>query len=321
MGRSKLMRRPWPRFLASRLARLLCVLSALVLLTFLMVQLVPGDPARAIAGPQADQAAVERVRREAGLDRPLPERLGDYAAGLVHGDLGVSNATREPVREVIADRIGPTAQLVGLGMLIVAVVGIAVGVAAGIASGGGGRWREIAFSVGTGALAAVPHYLMATFLVFVFAVTLSVFPVAGAGSLWAAVLPAVAIALRPTVLVARMVRVRTLEVLEQPYMRAAASKRLARRRLYARHAFPNVVTAALALGGVIFATLIGASVVVEQVFARPGLGTTLVDAVLSGDYPVVQGVVLVLGVSVVVVNALTDVLVRIVDPRVAEEGR
>lgn len=306
------------KFFLDRLLRLAIVLVSIVIITFAMVHLVPGDPARAIAGGQADETAVQLVREEFGLDQSLGRQFVDYTSGLARGDLGTSFKTREPVTELIAGKVGATAALAGAALLIIAIGGVAIGLLSGIASQGDRRGFEVLFSSVTGALSAMPHYLIATFLVFLFAVTWQIFPVAGAVGVSALVLPAMAIALRPTMMVARVIRVRTLEVVEQPYIRTARSKRLRPSRVYLRHVLPNAVTAGLALGGVLFASLIGGAVVVEMVFARPGLGTELVRGVIAGDYPVVQGVTLVLGVSVVVVNMIVDLLMAVLDPQTME---
>lgn len=306
------------RFILDRLLRLVVVLVSIVFLTFAMVHLVPGDPARAIAGAQADEVAVQLARQEFGLDQSLGRQFMDYATGLTTGDLGTSFKTRQPVTDVISDKIGATASLAGLALLIIAFGGVTIGLVAGVASQGSRAGVEAIFSSVTGALSAMPHYLTATFLVFLFGVTWQIFPVAGAVGFSALVLPAVAIALRPAMMVARVIRVRTLEVLEQPYIRTARSKRLSSVRIHLRHVLPNAVTAGLALGGVLFASLIGGAVVVEMVFARPGLGTELVRGVISGDYPVVQGITLVLGCSVVIVNTLVDLTVAALDPQTTE---
>ncbi len=305
-------------FFLQRLLRLGVVLASVVVLTFALVHLTPGDPARAIAGAQADATAVALARAEFGLDRPLHELFGSYLAGLVHGDLGTSFKTRQPVSELIASRAGPTYSLALAALVMIAVVGLAAGLLAGIASARGSRAFDAAFSAVTGGLAAMPHYLTATFLVFLFAVTWTLFPVAGSDGLSTLVLPAAAVALRPAMMVARVVRVRTVEVVEQPYVRTARAKRIGPARLYLRHVLPNAATAALALGGVLFASLIGGAVVVELVFGRAGLGTELVRAVIAGDYPVVQGITLLMGATVVVVNLLVDLLLGALDPRTVE---
>ncbi len=311
----------WSRFLRARLARLVVVVAALLGFTFLMLHLAPGDPARLVAGHEAHETLRAPNPAARGGDPPMYAPFGSYVAGAVQGDLGRSFSTREEVSSIIAEKIGPTMQLAGLAMAVIVLVGIPLGIAGAVASRGGRRGVEVAFSSVTGALAAIPQYLVATFLAFAFAVTWQLFPVAGNATLAAAVLPALAIALRPSASIARLVRIRTLEVLESPYIRTARSKRLRRRTFYLRHVLPNAVTTVLAISGMIFAGLIGGAVIVELVFARPGLGTSLVDAVLMGDYPVVQGIVLLLGVLVVVINAVVDVLNGLVDPRTVETAR
>lgn len=311
----------WRHFLKARLARLGFVLAALIVLTFLMVHLAPGDPARLVAGLDADENTVQQTRISLGLDRPLLVQFGSYVSGLARGDLGTSFASRQPVTVEIGQKIGPTAELALLGLGVIMLIGIPIGLFGAIMTRQGHRLPEILFSSGTGAMAAIPQYLAATFLAFLFAITWRVFPVAGAGTLSAAILPALAIGIRPAAVIARLVRVRTLEVLESAYVRTARSKRLPTWKLYARHVFPNAITTMLAMGGVFFASLVGGAVIVEQVFARPGLGTTLVDSVLMGDYPVVQGIVLLFGLTVVIVNALVDILLGIVDPKTLEAGR
>lgn len=311
----------WFAFLRARLARLLVVLTALTGFTFLMMHLAPGDPARLVAGLDADETVVARTRADLGLDRPLWEQFVDYVSGIFRGDLGTSFASSEPVTSVIAARIGPTLELAALGMLILLLLGIPLGLAGAVLTRNGSRWVEVVFSSTTGGMAAVPQYLIATFLAFLFAVTWQLFPVAGNAGANAAVLPAIAIALRPSATIARLVRVRTLEVLESQYIRTARSKRLPARKVYLRHVLPNSVTTMLAMGGLLFASLISGAVIVEMVFARPGLGTELVNAVLLGDFPMVQGIVLLLGASVVIINAVVDIIHGLVDPRTMEGAR
>lgn len=306
------------KVIAGRGTRLVIVLLSVVILTFSMVHLIPGDPARTIAGAQADQSAVDIVRKEFGLDRPLFEQFASYVGGIFQGDFGMSFKTRQPVADIIAQKLAPTLSLTLASVILIALFGVIFGLVSGIVSARQRPGFDIAFSSITGALAAMPHYLTATFLVFLFAVSWKVFPVAGADGLKALILPAIAVSLRPTMMVARVIRVRTLEVLEQSYVRTAWSKRTKPSRVYLRHMLPNAAPAGLALGGTLFASLVGGAVVVEIVFARPGLGTELIQSVISGDYPVVQGITLVLGASVVIVNMLIDVLIGVFDPQAKE---
>lgn len=312
---------PWLRFLLNRALRLAVVVVALLVATFLILQLVPGDPARRLAGLNADQAAIDRVRHDLRLDQSLLNQFVHYISGLFRGDMGVSFLNDQPVVSVIGDRIGATGELALFALAIIVLVGVPLGLLGAVLTQSGGRFAELMFSAGTGFLSALPQYLTATVLAFVFAVTWQVLPVAGADSWSAVILPGIAIALRPTTVIARLVRVRTLEVLEAPYIRTARAKHLSAAAFYGRHVFPNAVTTVIAITGALFAGLIGGAVIVEQVFARPGLGSTLVQAVLMGDYPVVQGITLVFGLAVVTVNAVADIAMGIVDPRTLERQR
>jgi peptide/nickel transport system permease protein len=289
---------------------------ALALATFSIVRLIPGDPAFSIAGITATPEQIVAIHHQLGIDKPLPVQLVTYFESLSHGDLGTSFITKQPVTEVIQARIGNSLQLAAASLLLVMLVSIPGGILAGAFTRDGKHRRgEVAFTAVTSIMGALPEYLMATFLAFLFAVELRLLPVAGAEGPQSLVLPALAVSLRPIAVLLRIVRVETLNVLAQEYIRTARSKRLPARLIYLRHTLPNVLTAALTVGGILFAAIIGSAVVVETVFARPGLGTSLVGAVLARDYPVIQGDVLVLGITVVTVNAIVDILLAAVDPR------
>jgi peptide/nickel transport system permease protein len=292
------------------------VLAALVFASFLIVRLIPGDPARAIAGLDASQEDVQRIRVALGLDKPLLVQFVSYARRALRLDFGHSFVTNEPVTKLISDRLPKTVQLAAAALLLVMLLSVPLGMAAGaFTTEGRHRRAEVVFAAATSVGGALPEFLASTFLAFLFAVWLRWLPVAGSDERAAIVLPAVAISLRPIAVLARIVRVETLNVLAQDYIRTARSKRLPDRLLYLRHALPNVLTAALTIGGLLFTGLLGGAVIVENVFAWPGLGTAVVDAVLSRDYPVIQGVILMLGAAVVFVNTLVDVLLGLVDPR------
>jgi peptide/nickel transport system permease protein len=320
IGRPRHRERTVARFAAQRLTRLAVVLAMLIVASFALIHLVPGDPARLTAGLNADPRAVAQARHELGLDRSLPAQLGDYVSKLAHADLGRSFATREPVTKVIGERLAPTLRLAVGSLLLVLVLSVPLGIWSAARAGARDPGERV-FSLLTGALAALPPLLISTLLAFVFAVELRWLPVAGADSLSADVLPILAMSLGSAALLARLVRNEALGVLRQDYVRTARSKRLSQRRLLARHVLPNVLTAALTVGGILFASLIGGAVIVEVVFARPGLGSTLVQAVQGKDYAVVQGMTLFLGLIVVVFNALVDLLLAVVDPRMRAGAR
>jgi peptide/nickel transport system permease protein len=307
---------PVAQFALGRAIGLIAVLVALLIGTGIMVRLIPGDPALRIAGIDATPEQIARIRDQLGLNQPAWLQVVNYTTGVLRLDFGRSFLTGEPVARVIADRLPKTAQLAGLALVLVLALSIPFGILLGaFTREGRHRHVELAFAAFTSVTGSLPEYLAGTFLAFVFAVWLQWLPVAGADRATSLILPALAISIRPAAILARMVRVETLNALAQDYMRTARSKRLPVRLLYMRHLLPNVLTAALTVGGVIFSGLIGGAVIVENVFAWPGLGTVLIQAVLARDYPVIQGVVLLLGITVVLVNTLVDSVLGIVDPR------
>ncbi len=292
------------------------MLACLCVGVFLLVRLLPGDPARSVAGMTSNEKAVEALREQMGLDDPIWLQFVHFVTGIFKGNLGTSFETGEPVIDVLTARLEPTLQLAGSAMVLIILIGLPLGILGAVVSSRGARTAEILFSGFTGVISSIPQYLLATFLAFAFAVKLRWLPVAGAESWQALILPSIAIATRPAMVIARILRVRTLEVLELPYMRAARSKRLPKLVLYLKHLLPNSVTTTVAMGGVVFAGLLGGAVVIEAVFSRPGLGASLVQAVLIGDYPMIQGIVLLFGFFVVLANTVADLILGWVDPRV-----
>jgi peptide/nickel transport system permease protein len=306
----------WAGFLARRLVSLVAILAGLVVATFFIVRLTPGDPAVNVAGPLASTQDLERIRRAMGLHLPVHEQFAVYVGQLARADLGDSFTGQKTVMDVITQRVGISVQLAASALLVVLVIGIPVGMAMGAFTRESRHQRaEVTYTAVTSIVGALPEFLTATLLALIFAVWLRLLPVAGREGADALILPVAAVSLRPIAILSRIVRVETLNVLAMDYLRTARGKRLPVRLIYFRHVLPNVVTAALTIGGLLFSALVGGAVVVENVFVRPGLGTSLVTAVLERDYPVIQGIILVLGVTVVVVNTIVDVLVAIIDPR------
>jgi peptide/nickel transport system permease protein len=297
-------------------SNLASVLAALMLACFLLVHLVPGDPALRVAGLDATPEDVANVRHTLGLDLPLSQQFVNYVTGIARLDFGKSFVTREPVAQVIADRLPKTLELAITAMLLVIGASLPLGmVAAALTRDDRNRAFDVAFTAATSTMSALPNFLSATFLAFLFAVWLRWLPAAGATQWSSVILPAVAVGLRPLAELARIVRVEMLNALAQDYVRTARGKRLPRWLIYLRHVLPNVLTGALTLGGLLFAGLIAGTVVVENVFAWPGLGTALVQGILARDYPVVQGITLLLGFAVVTVNTSVDAALTLLDPR------
>lgn len=309
---------PWIRFMGRRAAGLALGVAFLVVVTFLMVRLIPGDPVRATLGEQAPPQLVEQRREQLGLNDSLPVQFADYMGGLLRGDLGTSIKTDEPVKDIIAARVPNTLELAGIAIAFVLLIGIPLGLLFGAwTAGGRHHGGELGFAFGTGMGTAIPDYLMATFLVVIFSLTLEILPATGKVGLDSFVLPVAALAIGPACSLARIVRLETVKVLGREYMATARSKHLPPRIFYARHAVPNVLTGALTIAGLTFAGLLGGTVVIETVFNWPGIGTTVIGAIVGKDYPVVQACVLMLGLMVLVVNTLIDVALVILNPQLA----
>jgi peptide/nickel transport system permease protein len=306
---------PWLRFALRRGLTLLVSLWILLTATFLTVQLVPGDPARVGLGMTASAGEVQARRAALRLDRPLPAQYAGYVGAALRGDLGVSFTNRRPVAEIIGERFPATATLAAAAF-VVALLGVPLGMLVGIATRGGRRPRVAGvFSVGTGALISVPEFIMATGLVAAFGVGLAWLPVAGNEGFASYLLPVTALGALPAAALARLARVETLKALDQEYMRVARGKRLPGRVLHLRHLLPNAVTATLTVSGLLLGGLIAGTVVVENIFAWPGLGSAVTQALLDKDYPMVQGIVLLLGGIALTANTTVDVLLALLDPR------
>lgn len=283
-----------------------------------MIHLVPGDPVRAALGMTAPAELVAARRAALGLDDPLWVQYGHYLRGLLTGDFGTSMVSGQPVAQVIGDRLPSTVQLAVLAFAVVVAVAVPLGVAfAVLTRGGRRRGAELGFTSVSVFVAAIPEFLIGVGLVALLAVGLGWFPVAGADDASGYVLPVAALAIGPAAVLARIVRVELLSVLGADFVRTARAKRLPARLVYVRHALPNALTATLTLGGLMLTSMVAGTVLVENVFAWPGLGSTIVQSIVTKDYPLVQGIVLVYGVGVLLVNVLVDVVLGLLDPRSA----
>jgi peptide/nickel transport system permease protein len=307
---------PWLRFAVRRTGRLLVSVWVLITAAFLMIHLIPGDPVRAALGPTASAELVNARRAALGLNDPLWLQYLTYLKDLLTGDMRTSTISGLPVSQVIGDRLPATLELAVYAFLLAIVVAVPLGVAMAVLTRGGRRRpAELAFTSTSAVLAVIPEFLLAVGLVYVFGVQLGWAPVAGRDGLDSYVLPVVALAVGPAAVLARIVRVEMLSVLQADYVRTARAKRLPDRVVYLRHALPNALTATITLGGLLLSGLVAGTVLAENVFAWPGLGSTIVQSILAKDYPVVQGVVLVYGLGVLVVNLAVDVVLALLDPR------
>lgn len=301
---------------ARQALRLLVTMAAVLTVTFLLVHMVPGDPVRQALGPNASQELVAQRRATLGLDRPLAVQYRTYWSETLRGRFGTSIVTNLPVGTMIASRLPKTVELVGVALPLAMLLAIGSGLAVGAVTHAGRRHRLLAgFRVATSTLTMVPEYFYGFLLVVVFAIWLGWLPAGGAGGWQRFVLPVLAMVLGPAAAIARLVRSRMNEVLAADYITIARSKRLPTHVLYLRHALPNVLTEALTLGGLLVGSMIAGSVIVETVFARPGIGSLLVESLAAKDYPVVQACLLLLSAVILVVNAVLDVVLTRIDPR------
>lgn len=305
--------RPAVRLIGDAVLRLVPVLVAISILVFSIVHVIPGDPAVIAAGLEASPATVARIRRDLGLDRPLPVQYGVFVARAARGDLGVSIRTGTPVAREILDRLPHTAILAAGGVSVAVGLGLVVGLGAALSRR---VFVDRLLTAGSLLAASTPSYWLALMLMLLFSVALGWLPAIGVGTPAHYVLPCLALGLQSAGAVARMTRASVRDVLGQDFLQAARAKGVAEWRVLLRHGFRNAMLPVLSLVGLRIGGLLAGTVLIESVFAVPGVGRMMADAVVARDFPMVQGGVLVVATMVVVVNGLTDVVARALDPRV-----
>jgi peptide/nickel transport system permease protein len=300
-------------YILRRILIALPTLLGVVVLVFLMVRLAPGDPAVLLAGEFATPETLEAIRARYGLDRGLPEQFLIYLEALLRGDLGESARSRRPVLEELKTYFPNTLELASAAILVAVLTGIPLGVLAALRPG-----SSLDLSVMVLALLGVsmPVFWFGLLAILIFSVGLGWFPVAGKGTLAHLILPAITLGINATALLARMTRGTLLEVLSQDYIRTARAKGLAERVVIFKHALRNALIPVVTVVGLEFGTLLSGAVITETIFAWPGLGQLLVGSILARDYPVVQGAVLLVAISFVLINLLVDLLYAAIDPRV-----
>ncbi len=280
---------------------------------FLLIHIVPGDPVEQMLGPDAQAADVLRFRHDLGLDLPIGVQYGRYLAGLVRGNWGQSYHFRDSVFRLIFERYPATLELA----LAALAVCLAIAIPAGIFSASRrGSVRDRTTSVLTLLGLSVPNFALGPLLILFFSVKLGWLPVSGRGGLSHLVLPAVTLGAALAAILTRMVRGSMLEELSSDYVRTARAKGLRERAVLFRHAFPNALIPIITIVGLQFGTLLAGTIVTETIFSWPGIGRLAVQAIQWRDYPLLQGCILVIALSYVAVNLLTDVLYALADPRV-----
>jgi ABC-type dipeptide/oligopeptide/nickel transport system permease component len=289
------------------------VLLGVVTLVFALIHLIPGDPARAMLGEAASDREVADLRQRLGLDRPLSDQFASYVAGLARADLGTSLRTGTPVTGQIAARVPATAELAVAALLMAVAVALPVGVFAAIRQG---RAADRLALAGSLVVVSMPSFWLGPLLAIVFGIQLGWLPVSGRGGPSHLILPAASLGAALAAVLARMTRASLAEQLRQPYVVAAHARGASTSRVVLRHALPNCLVPIVTLLGLQAGALLTGAVITETIFAWPGVGRLLVQAIGFRDYPVVQGCILFIALTYVVVNLATDLIYAALDPRI-----
>jgi peptide/nickel transport system permease protein len=309
------------RYIAKRLWSLVPVMFIVATLVFFLVHLTPGDPASVILGPDAPQEAVAELRARLGLDKPLPVQFVRWFGQVLQGDLGESIFLRRPVTQAIVERLEPTLLLAGLTTLFAVIIGIPTGVLAAVHRN---TWLDRLFMSVAVFGVSMPNFWLALNLIFLFALALALLPVSGyvplrddpLMTLRFMLLPAFSLGFPQSALIARMTRGSMLDVLSQDYVKTARAKGLSERLVIYKHALKNTMITVITVIGIVLAITLSGSVVIETIFGLPGVGRLIINSVLRRDYPVIQGTVLFIAASYVLVNLIIDVLYVYLDPRI-----
>jgi peptide/nickel transport system permease protein len=302
------------RYLFQRLIGAVVTIAGVLTIVFLLLRVLPGDPARLVAGLTASPEEVEAVRDRLGLDEPIYVQYGIYMSDFVEGDFGKSIYSDRPIMDDIIARLPYTFQLAFVTIVLTIVLGIPLGIIAAIRQK---SWIDMLISVGSLLGISLPSYALGLLLIVLFAVNLGWFPAAGAGQgIRSVILPALTLSLIFLAVITRITRGAMLEVLSQDYIRTARSKGLTRRRVIQTHAFRNAMIPVVTVLGLQFGGLLSGAVLTETVFGWPGLGLLLTEAIFNQDYPMVQGVVLFISVVFVFANLFVDLIYAAVDPRI-----
>ena len=296
--------------------RIIGVIPTLIIVTtfvFFFVRLIPGDPARLVAGPQATLEDVEVVREELGLNKPIVTQYVDYVTGLFHGDLGMSLRTKRPVATEVSLGYMNTVKLT-LGSLAWSVV---VGVLLGVWSGKHrSKWQDYTGMTMAISGISMPSFWIGFLLIMVFSVNLKWLPTTGADSWKSFILPSIALGTSIAAIIARFTRSSIIEVMKEDYIRTARAKGLKERTVIWKHAFRNAMISVVTVVGLQFGFLLGGSVVTESVFAFPGLGSLLVESVNYRDYNAIQSLILIFSLHFVVINLVVDILYALLNPEI-----
>lgn len=308
-------------YVLRRIIATIPVLLVVSLVVFALIRLSPGDPARLIAGMEAEEWQVDAIRESLGLNRPLPVQLGIWIKDILRGDLGVSIVSKHDVLDLILQWVTPTVTLAVLTVLFSLIMALPLGV---IAAWRSNTWIDRTIMVFASFGFSIPVFWLGFMLIWLFAIQLDLFPAAGyiaptedfLGFFHRMALPIFATGIIFMALITRMTRATVLEILREDYVRTARAKGLAENSVLIRHALRNAALPIITVVGLGFAGLLGGLVVTEQVFAIPGLGRLLVNSIVARDFPVIQGMVLIIAMVYVLMNLLIDITYAFLDPRI-----
>lgn len=300
-------------FLIRRFIQIIPVLLGVTLIVFLIMQMVPGDPAALVAGEGATDAQVDSIRHELGLDQPVLVQYAKYVGDVVQGDLGETIRTSRPVLDEILVRLPITLELAFWSILITVILGVIIGI---IAATKQNSFTDVGLMMVALLGVSLPNFWLGLILILYFSVELQWFPVAGWGTFSHIILPALTLGTGGAAIVARMTRASMLEVIRQDYIRTAKAKGVRQRFIIYKHALKNALIPVITVVGLQFGALLGGTVLTESVFAINGVGRLIIDAIRMRDLPLVQGTILFVSVLFVLVNLLVDVSYRFLNKRV-----
>lgn len=300
-------------FIFRRILQLIPVLFGVVFVVFLIMQMVPGDPALLIAGEGASKEIVEQIRHQLGLDKPFIMQYFSYIGNILQGDFGVSIRSNRPVLDEVLIRLPITIELALCSIVITVVIGMIAGI---ISATKQYSWTDVSIMIIALLGVSLPSFWFGLMLIFYFSVQIQIFPVSGWGTWMHMVLPALTLGASGAAIVARMTRSSMLDVIRQDYIRTARAKGVKERVVIYKHALRNALIPVITVVGLQFGALLGGTVLVESVFAINGLGRLIVDAIRMRDLPMLQGGVLIASVIFVLVNLIVDILYRHFNKRI-----
>jgi peptide/nickel transport system permease protein len=304
-------------FFLRRLAIVIPTVIGAVTLVFFFLHMIPGDPVEVMLGETAQQADKEKLREELGLNLPLHVQYGRFMAGLIRGDLGSSYFYRRPVAQVIAERVPATVELGLAAFLVAGLIAIPLGIIAALREGTAVDNASVLFSL---LGVSIPNFWLGPLLIILFSITLGWFPVSGRAGIASLVLPAVTLGTAFAAILSRMTRASLLERLGEDYLTVARAKGLPEWKVILKHALRNALIPIITVMGLQIGALLSGAIITENVFSWPGIGTLLINAIEARDYPLVQGCILFISLSYVLVNLMTDLLYGWADPRIRLQG-